>query len=215
VHFGGHRGGFGAANGGFYRPGNGGGFHAEAGVVHSGSGGGGAYTAYRGAGYIGSHGLHHPQWTGGYWHGVWWPRAGYGRGYPRFLPVLPAGCAVYWWGGVPYYYYDDVYYTYSGADSGYVVTDPPPVEGDFVESGADDADQPGEGAAPPPDNGDVFVYPSQGQSEEQARTDKEECSKWAVGQTGFDPAAAGSTGDPQDYRRAMIACLDARGYTAK
>ncbi len=36
---------------------------------------------------------------------------------------------------------------------------------------------------------DVFIYPNEGQSEEQQAKDKAECHTWAVGQTGFDPAA--------------------------
>ena len=35
----------------------------------------------------------------------------------------------------------------------------------------------------------VFIYPAQGQSDEQLRKDKAECSQWATGQTGFDPTA--------------------------
>jgi len=33
-----------------------------------------------------------------------------------------------------------------------------------------------------------FIYPSQGQSEEQQATDRAECHAWAVQQSGFDPA---------------------------
>lgn len=34
----------------------------------------------------------------------------------------------------------------------------------------------------------VFIYPAQGQSEEQMAQDKAECAEWAKSQTGYDPA---------------------------
>lgn len=37
--------------------------------------------------------------------------------------------------------------------------------------------------------GDLYVYPSKGQSPQQMERDKAECYRWAVNQTGFDPAA--------------------------
>src|SRR6516225_2003241 len=56
-------------------------------------------------------------------------------------------------------------------------------------------------AAPPP-------------AEPQSK-DRYECHSWAAAQTGFDPtlAAPGANQTLQDnYRRAMSACLEARGY---
>lgn len=81
---------------------------------------------------------------------------------------------------------------------------------------------PAPSVAPSP-NQRVFVYPRQGQSEEQQATDRYECHSWAVGQTGYDPTQS-ATGDlPEDqrkqmhadYNRAQGACLDGRGYTTK
>jgi hypothetical protein len=68
----------------------------------------------------------------------------------------------------------------------------------------------------------LFIYPRQNQSEKQQATDRFECHKWAVGQTGFDPAQPPG-GIPEDhraqkradYQRAMGACLDGRGYTVR
>lgn len=37
-----------------------------------------------------------------------------------------------------------------------------------------------------------YIYPSQGQSQEQQNRDKYECHSWAVQQTGFDPTAPSS-----------------------
>jgi hypothetical protein len=71
----------------------------------------------------------------------------------------------------------------------------------------------------------MFIYPQNGQSDEQQATDKYECHKWASSQTGFDPtqpsggAPPGQPGQPgsqrADYQRAMMACLQGRGYSAR
>jgi hypothetical protein len=63
---------------------------------------------------------------------------------------------------------------------------------------------------------DIFVYPRNGQSEEQTATDRFEGHKWSVSQTGFDPTRSMNLqGTSTDYRRAMGACMDARGYSVK
>ena len=63
---------------------------------------------------------------------------------------------------------------------------------------------------------------SKGQSEKQQAKDRYECHSWAVSQIGYDPTQpTGGMPESQtnqkraDYQRAMGACLDARGYTAK
>ena len=55
---------------------------------------------------------------------------------------------------------------------------------------------------------------------EQQTKDRDECHKWAVGQTGYDPLE--STSDTKDlmakregYLRAEGACLEARNYSVK
>jgi hypothetical protein len=151
-------------------------------------------------------------WRGGYFHGYFWPRAHYHHGFVRFVTVLPAFYSTYWFAGVPYYYWDDTYYTWSPAEYGYVATDPPPAVDD-------DASDTGSAVPESSDSSSVYIYPKNGQSEEQTATDRYECHQWAAGQTGFDPTSgvdqsAGSSG-PDDYRRAMIACLDGRGYSAR
>jgi hypothetical protein len=131
---------------------------------------------------------------------------------------------------VPYYYVNSVYYTWNPAYNGYVATDPPPAAG-TADPSADtysDGSQPADpAAAGPPPNGaapqygggagaDVYVYPRNGQNEQQTANDRYECHSWAVNQTGFDPTRGGpQPGNDTDYRRAMVACLDARGYTAR
>jgi hypothetical protein len=153
-------------------------------------------------------------WHGGYWHGGFWPRAWYGPGFAWFLPVLPLAYSTYWWGGVPYYYANDVYYTYDNSYEGYVATDPPPVSNTGDSSGAavapNDAPSGQQYSAPPQGAvGQVFMYPKNGQSVEQQAQDKAECQQWAADQAG--QVAQNSS----DYQRAMVACVEGRGYSAR
>jgi hypothetical protein len=166
-------------------------------------------------------------WAGGYWHGVFWPHVWFYPGWAWYLPVLPLGYATFWWGGVPYYYYNNLYYTWSPADNGYIVTNPPPADtGDNTDPGTDpsapgqyDQAAPASYSAPPQSSGsaaDVYLYPRNGQSEAQTQNDRYECHSWAVNQTGYDPTRSQQTsGNAADYQRAMVACLDARGYSAR
>ena len=167
-------------------------------------------TYYHGGGWHAGH-----AWTGGYWHGAYWPHCWYYPGWAWYLPVLPIGYATYWWGGVPYYYYNSLYYTWSPAQSGYVVTDPPPLEGTEGSADASGGYQQAPEANYSGSAGDVYVYPRNGQTPEQTENDRYECHGWAVSQSGFDPTRQDQTGNPEDYRRAMVACLDARGYSSR
>jgi hypothetical protein len=122
------------------------------------------------------------------------------------LPVLPVYYATYWYGGVPYYYANDVYYTYNPSYDGYVATDPPPVSdgGDAAANGAAPAVAPADAAAA----ASVFMYPKNGQSAEQQATDKAECQQWAAQEAGSVAQ------NPSEYRQAMKACAEGRGYSA-
>jgi hypothetical protein len=53
------------------------------------------------------------------------------------------------------------------------------------------------------------MYPKNGQSPEQQATDKAECQKWASEQAGQVAQNA------PDYQRAMVACVEGRGYSAR
>ena len=76
------------------------------------------------------------------------------------------------------------------------------------------------GAMPPPGPEAMYVYPRNWQAEAKTASDRSACNRWAIGQTGFDPARP-VTNDPQwprrqaDFRRAASACLEARGYTVR
>jgi hypothetical protein len=75
----------------------------------------------------------------------------------------------------------------------------------------------------PPVSEPLFIYPKAGQSEQQQATDRYECHRWAVDQTGFDPTQQGQSGFPEseytvksaDYQRATKACLEARDYSVR
>lgn len=119
------------------------------------------------------------------------------------VPFLPLYYTTLWIGGIPYYYANEVYYTQT--TGGYMVVEPP--KGEVVQSPLEEK---------------LFIYPRKGQSEKQQSDDRYECHRWAVDQTHFDPTQhPGSAPETQqsqkyaDYRRAMSACLDARGYTVK
>jgi hypothetical protein len=158
---------------------------------------------------------------GGYYYsgGIWYSRRGPGFvvvGPPVgvFVPVLPAFYTTVWFGGAPYYYANDTYYQWVPAENQYAVVAPP---------GDDTAAQ--TQPAPPPQSTsgeDLFIYPKNGQSEEQQSTDKYECHKWAHDQSGFDPTQSGGGVPPEQnasaraaYNRAIGACLEGRGYTVK
>jgi len=120
------------------------------------------------------------------------------------VPFLPPYHTTVWVGRTPYYYANEVYYVNRG--NGYVVVAPPKEEASQAPPAADE----------------LFVYPRQGQSEQQQADDRYACHRWAVDQTGFDPTQppGASTAnkvrkDRADYQRAMAACLDGRGYTVK
>ena len=126
-----------------------------------------------------------------------------------FLTVLPPFYTTVWFGGLPYYYANDVYYQWYPDQGGYVVVDPPP--------GADQPNATPQSAPAAPAADNFYIYPRNGQTDQQTQNDRYECHSWAVNQTGFDPTRSQqqSTGSSADYRRAMVACLDARGYSAR
>lgn len=138
-----------------------------------------------------------------------------------YISALPPDYTTLWIDSVPYYYANGVYYTQALDAPGYVVTDPPlGIDTATVQSAPPSAaivvpsPETSPGAAV--DSEPLFVYPRSGQSEAQTVKDRNECNQWGSGQTGFDPASG--TADEQqrsNYRRAVGACLEGRGYTVK
>lgn len=125
------------------------------------------------------------------------------------VPFLPDFYTTIWFGGLPYYYANDSYYLWRREANGYVVVDPPETARSTSAPAADPAD-------------DLYVYPIRGQSDDLQSRDRYECHRWAISQTGFDPSEPGG-GVPEsqnvskraDYRRAITACLEGRGYSVK
>ena len=153
------------------------------------------------------------------------------------VPILPPFYTTLWVGSVPYYYANSVYYTQS--PQGYLVVQEPPSKV-IVEQQATSTpvQQPSNVVELGPSNnnvkpqqdvstvqessGQLFFYPSKGQSQEQQAKDRNDCHSWAVSQTGYDPilqTASVSGGQTRsklaDYQRALGACLEGRGYTVK
>ena len=149
-------------------------------------------------------------YDGGMWYrgdGVRWVVVGAPMG--AFVPVLPPFYTTTYFGGRPYYYANDTYYAANNAGSGYQVVDAPV----GIQSGI---------SGQPPTNDSIFVYPKNGQSSDQMASDRYECHRSAVDQTGYDPTQAGggvpsnvASAKRANYQRAQAACLDARRYSVK
>jgi hypothetical protein len=150
-------------------------------------------------------------YSGGVWYAPRGPRfVVVGAPIGCFVPFLPPFYTTLWIGGFPYYYANETYYTWDASQNGYEVVAPPNDQGATTE------------APPPPQSDQLFIYPQNGQSAEQQATDKYECHKWASSQTGFDPTQPSGGAPPNesgsqraDYQRAMSACLQGRGYSAR
>lgn len=139
-------------------------------------------------------------YSGGYWYR---PHGG------RYVVVtpplgvrvdyLPPYAREVWLGGALFFLVADTYYQYLADSREYVVVNPPV-------------------AAPVPVGGgyDVVAYPMYGQGQEQQDQDRYQCHRWAVNQSGFDPATA-TYAPPanvaDNYRRALGACFSGRGYS--
>jgi hypothetical protein len=145
-----------------------------------------------------------------YHDGVWYRPYGPDRFVVVRAPIgarirtLPFGYVSFYIGPRRYFYADYAYYWWDPRVAEYVVVDEP--------AGAEKA----VAAATESGDGDVFVYPKEGQTDEQRDRDRYECYTWAVDQTHFDPSAgAADAAKSSDYRRAFSACLEGRGYTVK
>ncbi|MBN1470892.1 MAG: hypothetical protein JW925_03860 [Syntrophaceae bacterium] len=130
-----------------------------------------------------------------------------------FVPFLPFAYATVWMNGIPYYYANETYYTQT--PGGYVVVAPP--QDEVSETPPDPEDEMVDIT-----DDRMFIYPSKGQSQAQQDNDRYECHKWAVEQTDYDPtdlpydlSAEDIMRQRKDYRKAMAACLDSRGYSVK
>jgi hypothetical protein len=118
---------------------------------------------------------------------------------------LPPFHTTIWVHDVPYYYANRTYYLWEPMRLGYVVVEAP-ADSETVES----------------DGIDLYIYPKEGQSQEQQADDRYACHAWGVEETGFDPSLPVDPAQERrlgelrsSYQRAMRACLEARGYTVR
>jgi hypothetical protein len=145
-----------------------------------------------------------------------------------YVSVLPPFYTTLMIGGAPYYYANETYYTLDPVTQQYVVVAPPAgaeainPAGPAGPAGPADPAAPAAPEAPAAGSDQLYIYPRNGQSEEQLGRDKYECHRWAADQTAFDPTQpAGGVAPEQgpsrraEYDRARSACLEARGYTVR
>ena len=160
---------------------------------------------------------------GWYFHsGVWYRPVGhrYVVAVPPvgvIVPYLPVGAVTIWVGAASYYYANGVYYAVAPG-SGFITVAPP--EGSVMTQAP--APTPSvnpvlatpiqlspqvSNAPPTPSTGELILYPRNGQSVMQTDKDRKECMQWASAQP--------SSNDPIIFQRALAACIDGRGYTAR
>ncbi len=124
------------------------------------------------------------------------------------VPHLPSFYTTLWVGNTPYYYANNIYYTWQANRNGYVVTEPPR---DLIQE-----------EEPPLIADELYIYPKDGQNEEQQADDRYGCHRWSVSQTNYDPtlpaeniSVSNLSRKREDYQRAMRACLEGRGYSVR
>ena len=147
---------------------------------------------YRGSDYY---------YSGGYWYRPQGPHyVVVAPPYGVRVNYLPDYARQVWVGSALFFLAAGTYYQYLDDSRDYVVVSPPVAAAPA---------QPGNGY-------DVIAYPANGQSPQQVDQDRYQCYRWAVQQTGFDPASATYAPAAQvadTYRRALGACLSGRGYS--
>lgn len=144
--------------------------------------------------------------------GVWYHRGGLGFAVIAppvgiIAPILPPAYTTIWYGGTPYYYGNNCYYVWKPDRNGYMVVEPP--DGVVNESQPILAQE-------------LYVYPKEGQSEQQRADDRFACHQWANKETGYDPthpaknvSVVALSSSRENYQRALKACLEGRGYSVR
>ena len=119
------------------------------------------------------------------------------------VATLPTGYIAFSIGVDTYYYANDTYYIWDETRDAFLVVPEPPSAEKAIEQATKER---------------LYVYPKQGQSEEQQAKDRYECHRWAVSESDVDPTMEEqdySDKEKRDYKRAIAACLEGRGYTVK
>jgi len=119
--------------------------------------------------------------------------------------TLPLGYVSFAIGTNSYFYVNSTYYLWNRATRDYVVVEEPENAPTYLEA-----------AQAPTDSPSLFVYPNQGQDQALTQRDRYDCHLWAADQSGYDPTYSNQDAALRnDYRRAMTACLEGRGYTVR
>lgn len=120
------------------------------------------------------------------------------------VSALPPGFVRFSIGARNYFYANLAYYLWDSSRKEYIVVEEPAGAKAAMAGSSETV------------SSEEFVYPNEGQSDEQRARDRFECYRWAVDESGFDPAdGATASGNAGDYQRANSACLEGRGYTVK
>ena len=121
------------------------------------------------------------------------------------IRTLPRGYVSFGIGTRSYFFVNSAFYLWEPQTREYIVVAEPVGAAEHLAV-----------AQEPTDSASLFVYPNQGQDQEQTRRDRYDCHLWAADQSGYDPTYADqAVGLRGDYRRAMTACLEGRGYTVR
>ena len=140
--------------------------------------------------------------SGGYWYRPQGPR--YIVVHPPYgirVGFLPDYAREVWFGSTLMFLAAGAYYAYQPATRDYIVVQPP---ANYQQPASNDYE--------------MVADPINGQSPAQIGQDRYDCYRWAVEQSGFDPAKATYAPAPQvvqTYRQAQGSCLSSRGYQVR
>jgi len=119
--------------------------------------------------------------------------------------TLPRGYLSFAIGPRSYFYVNSTFFLWDDVSRDYVVVEEPVEAAKHLEAAQAGTDSPS-----------LFVYPNQGQDQALTQRDRYDCHLWAADQSGYDPTYSDQdTSLRNDYRRAMTACLEGRGYTVR
>lgn len=122
------------------------------------------------------------------------------------VPYLAPGYVRFNLNSNRYYYSGYTYYRWDDRRRDYIVIAEPRGASEAIVTAA----------ASSSSSGEIYAYPAKGQSAEQQDRDYYDCHVWGVDKSDYDPSMEAQDADrAQDYRRAMTACLEGRGYSVK
>ena len=122
------------------------------------------------------------------------------------IVTLPFGYVDLYVGSSRYFYVNRTYYVYEPTTTKYIVVERPQNvnQTELDEYYDEQADA---------SSDEFIIYPKENQSDERLERDRYECHRWGAEQSGFDPITATNDVGQSLYSRAMVACLEGRGYS--